>query len=524
MGKLEILSEINRLVSSGLKKAAIDLLTEYLEKKPDSSFAHKMLGQIYLKSGQPRKAVFHLKKSLEFGQKQEILADTSDNYDPHAFDDDDFEYVASESEEIEESDYELDAEGEIHSSTDGYSVAGHGEGELNDEPRQYENEIEEPEYAEDQAFPAVDNQSPDGTQDAPNKPVTILLDSEVELDSTPESAVNTQSGYSQPATNTISDTADEVQLGEQELNRVSNDNTSSDKILDYEIDEIEELVEFDADEEFNGISANDDDSDEEVWDDFENIDELDDLDELDVSDQDEDLDYVDLTALTEQPLPSGGRLTREQRALQVATEVIADTDWDYRHVTLLQEIFSIKGWAATKVVIEKLIEEGATPDEIALAREIRTLWKETPKYWITFHKITPRSVDSISDDAYKQMSWSESMRLIRCFPNTPDIEEIYYFIEETYELWYESSKLRQDFKAFFKFLKYRNGSMKVTLPGDYPFWFTAPEESGYDDEYNFLYHSHSEQYRELELIGLSPERFVQTPPQEISKKEDTEYV
>lgn len=58
MGKLEIFAQINRLVSNGLKKAAAELLTEYLEKHPDSVIAHKALGQVYLKSGQPRKAVY----------------------------------------------------------------------------------------------------------------------------------------------------------------------------------------------------------------------------------------------------------------------------------------------------------------------------------------------------------------------------------------------------------------------------------------------------------------------------------
>jgi len=523
MGKLEILSEINRLVSSGLKKAAIDLLTEYLEKKPESSFAHKTLGQIYLKSGQPRKAVFHLKKSLELGRKQESLVETR-TYDPHDFNDDDWDYISSESLNSTEQEYEFEDEGAIEPSDDKCLSSGRNQDGNNSElPEQYGSEIKERDNAEFQVSPAVENQFDGAHQAAADNTLTNSLDSEPVDESIPPYASNPESEYDEQVIDIKEDVYHETWPEVQDFRKTNSDSEAFDIAPDSESDEFDELVDFDNDEEFNGISANDEEL-EEVWDDSENIDELDDLDELEVSALDDDLDYVDSTAVTELQLPSDGRLSREQRALQVATEVISGTDWDYKHVTLLQEIFSIRGWAATRVVIKKLIEEGATPDEIALAREIRTLWKETPKYWITFHKLTPRAVDTVTDDAYKQMSWSESMRLIRCFPNTPDIEEIYHFIEETYDLWYQTSNLRRDFKAFFKFLKYRNGSMKITLPGDYPFCFTEPEESGYDDEYDFLHYSHSEQYRELELMGLSPERFVQIPPQEISKKEDMEYV
>ncbi|MFK5949703.1 MAG: hypothetical protein QM500_13150, partial [Methylococcales bacterium] len=61
--------------------------------------------------------------------------------------------------------------------------------------------------------------------------------------------------------------------------------------------------------------------------------------------------------------------------------------------------------------------------------------------------------------------------IIRCFPQLPDIEEVYFLIYEAYDLWYNSNRLRRSIKVFFKFLKYRTGSMRGALSGECPFYF-----------------------------------------------------
>lgn len=522
MGKLEIFAQINRLVSNGLKKAAAELLTEYLEKHPDSVIAHKALGQVYLKSGQPRKAVYHLKKSLELSRNSVATVDSTTSYDPHAFNDDDWGYVASESEKLAEKEYEFDDDKAPQAFPDQYQQAADRSTE-NTESGEHEQIELGMREAESSAEPepvlsttsvdvsAIVDKNGIGSTDSPVElpllePCSTAIGAEASL------TVLEVSEHSE------NDDDPEVYLRRPQPSLFNTDlfPLGEDEFLDSE--ELSNIV--DNDETELGFADDiDEEAEEEIWDDIEDIDELQIFDEEEF---DDDLEYITDPTQAGELNPTPDRITQEQRALQIATEVIADSDWDYKHTILLQEIFSIRGWAATRVIIEQLIQEGASPEEIKLAREIRYLWTENSKYWITFHKLTARALDSWTDAAYKQMSWLESMRIIRCFPSTPDVEEIHYFIEETYDLWYNSSQLRKCFKAFFKFLKYRTGSMRVTLPGDYPFSFTRSLEEYYDDEYDYLHLSQSQEYRELEIMGLTPDRFDQIPHQQMGKKENVE--
>jgi hypothetical protein len=72
------------------------------------------------------------------------------------------------------------------------------------------------------------------------------------------------------------------------------------------------------------------------------------------------------------------------------------------------------------------------------------------------------------------MSWLEAIRIVRCFPEVPDVEEVYDFIEESYEQWYHSVRLRQSYKAFFKFLRYRTSLMKRSARGRFALSFNEP--------------------------------------------------
>lgn len=64
MSEMQILSEANYLVRNGLRKAAIELLVEYLDSNPDSTVILKAVGRVYLLDHQPKKAVEYLKRSL----------------------------------------------------------------------------------------------------------------------------------------------------------------------------------------------------------------------------------------------------------------------------------------------------------------------------------------------------------------------------------------------------------------------------------------------------------------------------
>ena len=116
----------------------------------------------------------------------------------------------------------------------------------------------------------------------------------------------------------------------------------------------------------------------------------------------------------------------------------------------------------------------------SLCDSIRNYWFNNERYWITFARIKKNGLYMEADAAYRHMSWAEALRIVRCFPALPEVEEVIGLIEETYEWWYSDQKLCRSFKTFFKFLKYRTGSMRGALPGHCAFSFLEWPDSDFD--------------------------------------------
>jgi hypothetical protein len=74
------------------------------------------------------------------------------------------------------------------------------------------------------------------------------------------------------------------------------------------------------------------------------------------------------------------------------------------------------------------------------------------------------------------MSWREALRIIRVFNHLPCEEEIQLFIDNIYDDWYCSPSMQRQYQAFIRYLKYRTGSVRHTLPSDEWFSFTTPDE------------------------------------------------
>jgi hypothetical protein len=166
-------------------------------------------------------------------------------------------------------------------------------------------------------------------------------------------------------------------------------------------------------------------------------------------------------------------------ARQAAVELLLTCDWHPSTIDLLQQIFVENGWGAARVAIESKIKsrQGLLPDELALVRVIRGYWSENERFWTTYHRIRANAPCMEAAAVYRQLSWAEALRIVRCFPALPASEEVIELIEETYEWWYADRNLRRSFKTFLKFLKYRTGSMRGTLPGDCAFSFLEwPED------------------------------------------------
>ena len=224
------------------------------------------------------------------------------------------------------------------------------------------------------------------------------------------------------------------------------------------IDFDEELVTDDSEDPFIILDLEETPTEREFgWDDVDDFDEID----------DPDLDHPQ-----EIPITTQGKLSRWDRAGQIAAEVIQAYDWGKENLTLLQQVFYENGWAATRFALETELAKGLRPAELALARFVRSLWTENEQYWISTLHITSRLSGQLTRAAYKVMSWPESLRIIRTFNSLPSEEEIQYFIDEVYDDWYGSPKRQKNFKVFIRYLKYRTGSVGRSLPGNELFSFT----------------------------------------------------
>ncbi|WP_139137167.1 tetratricopeptide repeat protein [Vibrio splendidus] len=153
-------------------------------------------------------------------------------------------------------------------------------------------------------------------------------------------------------------------------------------------------------------------------------------------------------------------LTFEERARFVAVDCIIEFGWHARELPFLVDVFSGSGWHNTKVALSREVQSGATVEELELAFEVKTFWKDSSRYWITFSKawVSGESAGS----TYKHCSWKQALRLVRLFNGVPTFEEIYDFLETEFEYWYAHTILRRCFPAFNHYLfSYRLHSRNI---------------------------------------------------------------
>lgn len=488
----ETLAEANKLVSSGQHKAAIDLLLDHLLSDSKSSRVMSALGRVYLLDRQPEKAAFYLKKALDISRSNSSLARTQDNYDADEFGSQDFEFLNEVSSQSthEEYDFEEDEHRKPHVII-------------------LESQETQKELLNSTALDPIEGENAEKSDREVFDEISVQ-----------ESCGQQINGDVAPVTKTqllISDDRDEDESrssspdGEIEENEWDDNQDIGD--IERFLDDDDELGFFETDE-FEGDDAEDFDfldnssvkgNTEEalVWDDLEEIDEFDDLDEIDEYAHREDKHVFE------------DSVSRETRAKQAAADVLAKADWDKKHLSLLQLIFVENGWSACRISIEKAILLGVTPEMLALAREIRIFWISSEKYWISLQRIKTNARYQQADATYRHMSWQEAFRIIDCFPSLPDIAEVYDFIDECYEIWYQNGQMRKVFKVFFKFLKYRIGTSSLALPGYNPFYFIPFPEMEVGVDSPDLLNPSSQVVQELMEIGVETSKWPAIPENKI---------
>lgn len=146
------------------------------------------------------------------------------------------------------------------------------------------------------------------------------------------------------------------------------------------------------------------------------------------------------------------KLTRWERAQQVAVEVIYSSNCSGKHLTFLTDVFYENGWGVARITIEKEIRSGTTFDELMLAWDFKEVWKNCDRYWITLSKLGPYA--HVTEATHRHMSWAQALKIIRCFNWLPSIDELEVFLDDEFEYWYQHTVMRKIYPVFMKYLCY----------------------------------------------------------------------
>jgi len=188
-----------------------------------------------------------------------------------------------------------------------------------------------------------------------------------------------------------------------------------------------------------------------------------------------------------------GKISREDRALQKAAELIGKANWPLSTLPLIQQIFVMSGWGQTRLALEREIEKGLTPDELILAAHIKVIWSENDIYWIAFDKTGSSRL------SHYVLSWPTALLIVRSFESLPQVEEIEVFLEKLFTSWYENIVLRRAFKAFGRYLWFRFANLEGCLPANQPFDFCDPHELP-AEEYSDLGLCDSLEYEKTQIL------------------------
>lgn len=506
---LSILSQVNKLVAQGLRQAAIDLLEEAVSYSPNDSSLLSALGRVYLLNRQPDKAVVYLRRSLAQSNSNPVY---NNDYAPEAFTEADAGYLEERAEEPSNDEFSILDEVEATDASDERPKENSSRTLHLNEIGLKRTETDATKRNEPRItvvkklWKRAEPEQPIAFEEKPACADEISVSEEIESNTDIE-AESSNDAIEYP------EYASKNDAPEPPLNR-----QATAFFIQAEVSQLALPIECESEEAGEETELPELDSDDldviDVDDDFD-----DDLDEagpefdlvesglLDDDSISEDFGWEDLDDFEEgasrdnedEELAQTG-VTRAERARQVAIDVLNRVGWDREHLPLLEAIFVESGWGAARIAIEDQIVRGAVPEEILLARHVRSIWFSSEHLWTCF-RMKSNAPFMQAEAVYKNFSWVDALRLVRCFPNIPDEAEIEAFIDELYDEWYSHNRLRKHFKAFLKYLHYRVIATKRTLPGDIGFMFSSPVEEEWGADNPELISSISEMRAELRELG-----------------------
>lgn len=170
---------------------------------------------------------------------------------------------------------------------------------------------------------------------------------------------------------------------------------------------------------------------------------------------DDFLESIEDDLETTDELQDNDKLSRRQRAKQVALEVIINIDWEpsAECIEAITDIFEEYGWSKTKTSIENAIVNGCSLEHILAARDLRYFWRDNEKFWTTFKGISPFELHARA--AYKNLSWPQALFLVKYNDQLMSVEEVERYLDEEFDYWYGHAELRRCFPAFLPYLHAR---------------------------------------------------------------------
>ncbi|GAB3679026.1 hypothetical protein GCM10028792_21860 [Salinisphaera aquimarina] len=226
----------------------------------------------------------------------------------------------------------------------------------------------------------------------------------------------------------------------------------------------EPLPEDDLSGEFENI-------DTEIEEELEILDDLPDMWGVESDDEEADAPLYDVDV-------GGSWLSEYDKAKRLAGQTArrfhehADELWP-----VLLDIFQESPWPITQRSIERLLVAGVSCEALALATEIRRIWRDHPEFGQALPTTNARGESWMySAEAMSQLSWPRAARLADCWPSYPDAAEIECFLEDLFDRWHSNSATQRSFTSFQLYLGYSTGYLHGTLQ-DWPEFCFASDDA-----------------------------------------------
>lgn len=445
-----ILAESQALLRQGRDVAASNLLEELLEVYPDSAKGLRALAQIRMLQKRPQDAVPLLKRALEIITTSPASA-TGQIYNA-SFGNVDAEYLEQEhTRQTGRREYDMFAEAAIqHKETAfpslppavaGFSAlndldlnGGESKNSFSEQTDRLPQVEPNPTYTPNSAFDAQNLDAFAEEQASPADGVEIHNHSDSEGSVKPHDKVIVNATSELTVDDLL---ADEDNFVEQAISQ------EIESIHDAEF-ELELAINADADDTSVAI--------EDENDEWETLAVVDGLNKESVWEGATDQAAIDPPPTRRDFSEIPDRLTRAERALQVAMRVGDEFGWDRKGIKLLAIIFDRYWWSASQVAIRREIAAGMTPQELMLAEEVRQIWYQHPEFWSAsgaFGEIAQR---------FTLISWPTALSLIRSFKGYPQPEEVESLLSSCFERWQDSVGLQRRYPGFYIYALYRVGA------------------------------------------------------------------